>query len=225
MRYLLALVALFAGLGSFAAAQGQRDWTATVTRAPNGSYVLGNPKAKVKLVEYISYTCPHCAHFIAESASGLRGRLVRSGSTSVELRNAVRDKLDLTAALLARCSGPARFFGTTDAIMAAQNDWLERGGQYEAVNGARMATYPQPAQLRALADGSGLSALVRGRGMTDAAIEACLANEAEVAVVVKNTSASWAKIHGTPAFEVNGKTVDTTEWVELEKSLRAAGAR
>jgi hypothetical protein len=44
-------------------------------------------------------------------------------------------------------------------------------------------------------------------------------------VVVTNTSASWAKIHGTPAFEVNGKTVDTTEWVELEKSLRAAGAR
>ncbi len=52
-----------------------------------------------------------------------------------------------------------------------------------------------------------------------------LANEAEQAVVVKNTFAAWAKIHGTPAFELNGKTVDTTEWAVLEKSLRAAGAK
>jgi protein-disulfide isomerase len=224
MRYLLALVALIAGFGSVAVAAG-RDWTGVVTKSANGSFVIGNPNAKVKLVEYVSYTCPHCAHFIAESGSVLRGQMVRSGSTSVELRNAVRDRLDLTAALLARCTGPKGFFATTDAIFAAQDDWIERGSRFETVNGARIAAYPQPAQLKALADGSGLSDIMTKRGMTDAAIGACLANEAEQAVVVKNTSASWAKIHGTPAFELNGKTVDTTEWAVLEKSLRAAGAK
>ena len=225
MRYLLALVALVAGFGSLAMAQGKRDWTMAVSKAANGSYVVGNPNAKVKLVEYVSYTCPHCAHFIAESAPGLRGQMVRSGSTSVELRNAVRDRLDLTAALLARCAGPRGFFGATDAIFAKQEDWIERGSRFESVNAARIEAYPQAAQLRALADGSGLSDLMRGRGLTDAAIEACLANEAELAVVVRNTDAAWKKIDGTPAFEVNGKTVKTTEWAELEKSLRAAGAK
>jgi protein-disulfide isomerase len=225
IRYLLALVAIVAGFGSIAMAQGKRDWTATVTRSANGSYVIGNPNAKVKLIEYVSYTCPHCAHFIAESAPGLRGQLVRSGSTSVELHNAVRDRLDLTAALLARCAGPRGFFGATDAIFAKQADWVERGSRFESVNAARIEAYPQAAQLRALADGSGLSELMRGRGMTDAGIEACLANTAELAVVVKNTDAAWAKIHGTPAFEINGKTIDTTEWAVLEKSLRAAGAK
>ncbi len=105
MRYLLALVALVAGFGSIAMAAG-RDWTGVVTKSANGSFVIGNRNAKVKLVEYVGDTCPHCAHFIAESGSVLRGQMVRSGSTSVELRNAVRDWLDLTAAQLARCTGP-----------------------------------------------------------------------------------------------------------------------
>lgn len=223
LRMLLALIALL-GFGTVVLAQA-RDWRATVTKSANGSYVIGNPNAKVKLVEYVSYTCPHCGHFIAESAAGLRGQMVKSGSTSVELRNAVRDRLDLTAALLARCTGQRRFFETTDAMFAAQEDWVTRGSRFEATNAARLATRPQPAQLQALADGSGLSDIVRSRGMTDATIAACLANDAEMAVVVKNTDASWAKIHGTPAFEVNGKTVDTTEWAVLEKSLRAVGAK
>jgi protein-disulfide isomerase len=222
LRFLLALVAL--GFGSIVLAQG-RDWTTVVGKSANGSFVVGNPNAKVKLVEYVSYTCPHCAHFIAESGAVLRGKLVRSGSTSVELHNAVRDRLDLTAALLARCSGPKGFFATTDAIFAAQDDWVPRGSRFESINDARISSYPRPAQFRALADGSGLSDLMRKRGMTDAGIEACLNNEAELAVIVKNTDTAWAKIHGTPAFELNGKTVDTTEWAVLEKSLRAAGAK
>ena len=118
-----------------------------------------------------------------------------------------------------------QIFATTDAIFAAQEDWSARGSRFETVNSARISAYPRPAQFRALADGSGLSDLMRKRGMTDAGIEACLNNEAELAVIVKNTDAAWAKIHGTPAFELNGKTIDTTEWAVLEKSLRAAGAK
>lgn len=224
MRYLLPALLALVGFGSIATAQGH-DWSTTVSKAPNGSYVIGNPRAKVKLVEYISYTCPHCGHFLSESRDVLRGQMVRSGSTSVELRNAIRDKLDLTAALLARCTGPKGFFATTDAIFAVQEDWVTRGGRFESVNGARIAAYPQPAQLRAMADGSGLSDIMRGRGMNDAAIEACLNDPAELAVVVKNADGAWAKIKGTPAFELNGKTIETTEWAVLEKSLRAAGAK
>src|SRR3546814_19557489 len=88
---------------------------------------MGNPAAPVKLIEYLSYTCPHCAAFSAESAAVLRGRMVKSGKVSLELRNAVRDKLDLAAAALARCAGTQGFFAAYDALFARQRDWYPRG--------------------------------------------------------------------------------------------------
>src|SRR3546814_11296312 len=88
---------------------------------------MGNPAAPVKLIEYLSYTCPHCAAFSAESAAVLRGRMVKSGKVSLELRNAVRDKLDLAAAALARCAGTQGFFAASDALFARQPDWSPRG--------------------------------------------------------------------------------------------------
>jgi hypothetical protein len=49
--------------------------------------LLGNPRnAPVKLVEYISYTCPHCAHFEAESDAQLRIGFIATGKGSIEVR-------------------------------------------------------------------------------------------------------------------------------------------
>ena len=96
-RFLLPLLAAVA----LTAATAPRPWTAVATPVANGSYLIGNPKARVKLVEYVSYTCPHCAHFTHESDAAL-GAMVRSGSTSIELRNQVHDGFDLAAATLAR---------------------------------------------------------------------------------------------------------------------------
>ena len=49
-----------------AAAPVLRAWDRTVNLTADGFPVLGNPAARVKLVEFISYTCPHCADFNAE---------------------------------------------------------------------------------------------------------------------------------------------------------------
>ena len=235
MRFLLALLALLAGIGSIDATAAPRDWNSVVTRTASGSYVIGNPRAKVRLVEYLSYTCPHCAEFLAESAPVLRGQMVRSGSTSIELRTATRDPLDLAAALLARCAGPAGLVGATDAMFAQQDVWESRGMRFQSVNGSRLNMYPQPARLRALADGAGLTDLMRGRGMTDATIDACFANDAELLAIAATSDRSWAAIHampalpgqpnGTPSFEVNGKPYAHIGWAGLEKVLRAAGAQ
>src|SRR4051812_27451591 len=85
------------------------DWTSRVTVSPIGGHVMGNPAAPTKVVEYISYTCSHCAHFVNEGAPKLKEGWVKTGKATVEVRNAVRDRYDMTAALLARCGGPARF--------------------------------------------------------------------------------------------------------------------
>lgn len=221
IRLLLAL--LLAPLLS-GAAPAARDWTSSVARTAQGAYVIGNPGAKVKLVEYLSYTCSHCAHFAESSARVLKG-FVKSGSTRVEIRHAVRDKVDLAATVVAQCAGPAQFWATSEAIFAAQADWHDRGHRFEQVNARRMALYPEPAQLRAIADGSGLSEIGRAHGLTDAAITACFADEAALLRFAAMSGAAFARISGTPSFELNGQLVEKADWAALEAKLRAAGAK
>lgn len=220
MRFLLALLALLT-----VSAAAPRDWTQTVTVTPAGAYVLGNPQARVRLVEYASYTCPHCAHFSAELTAGLKA-MVRSGSTAWEFRHLVRDRLDLAAAILARCTGAKGFFGTTEAIFAAQDQWLARGTQFEQLNGSQLRLYSQRDQFRTLADGSGLTALVQARGLGPAATAACFDDDAAIARITAMTAAAPDSVTGTPAFFINGRIVPRTgDWAALQPALRAAGAR
>ena len=206
------------------AAGPARDWSASVTRTGAGAYVLGNPAARVKLVEYASYTCSHCAAFSGESAGVLKGQMIRSGSTSLELRHLIRDQVDLAAAVVARCTGPARFFRTSEAIFAAQPQWLPRAIDYQEANNARLATYPPLAQLRALADGTGLTQFGRAAGLSDAAMAACFADQGEVNRIVAMT-ADAKDVDATPTFFINGRISAAHDWATLAPALRAAGAR
>ncbi len=221
MRVLLALVTVVL----LTAATPKRDWNAVATKTPAGAYVIGNPAARVKLVEYASYTCSHCAAFSGASEPVLRRQMIASGSTSLELRHFIRDKLDLAAAVLARCTGPKGFAATSAAIFAAQPQWLQRGIEFQQANGARIGLYPTQAQLRANADGSALTALVKARGLSEAAIGACFADQAEIDRIVALTSNAPAEIDSTPSFYINGKLVPHADWAKLEPALRAAGAR
>ncbi|MCM8729684.1 thioredoxin domain-containing protein [Hephaestia sp. GCM10023244] len=223
MTRLLALIGFALLAGAAAPAPQARDWTRTVTQTASGSFVMGNPGARVKVIEYLSYTCPHCAAFTHESAPVLRGQMIKSGKVSLELRNAVREKLDLAAAALARCAGKQDFFGATDALLASQHDWYPRGAQFIETNGRRLGLYPESAQLRAYADGAGLTALMKARGLRDAAIDGCF-SPAALAPVLGMTSEAWGKISGTPTFFVNGKIVPNAHWHELQPVLTAAGA-
>ncbi len=36
------------------------NWLTTVNRTEAGGYRMGNPEAKVAVIEFVSYTCPHC---------------------------------------------------------------------------------------------------------------------------------------------------------------------
>lgn len=206
-------------------AAAARDWSTHVVQAPSGAFLIGNPAAKVKLVEYLSYTCGHCAHFVAESKVPLKDGYVRRGAVQVEVRHAVRDPLDMAAALLARCSGPRGFSGATDAIFAAQPDWYRKGAQWWQANGATLQSQPELVQLKDAADASGLSALMRGRGMTQAAINQCFATPTDLNRLSTMTDAAWKAIKGTPTFVINGKTGGGGHWETLEPELRAAGAR
>ncbi len=215
MRILLGLLALLT-LG----AAGPVDWTKTVTRTPAGSYVVGNPAAKVRLIEFMSYTCPHCAHFAAEGTPPLMHDYVKRGTVAFEVRNAVRDPLDLAAAIAARCGAPGRFPGNHEAIFAAQASLFEGANKFDPA-----PTSKDPiAGMKAMSRTSGLTALMAKRGVSPAALDACFASKAAQAPVITMTNDAWStrKIPGTPAFFLNGKAVETNEWAGLEPLLRAA---
>src|SRR5690554_2780554 len=109
------------------APEGQ-NWSTTVTQTEEGGYVMGNPDAPIKLVEYMSITCSHCATFGEEAFNSIRDDYVESGRVSFEIRNFVRDPLDLTAAMLSRCGGEGPFFALTKQALNNQRSEERRVG-------------------------------------------------------------------------------------------------
>ena len=122
--FLTLLTALILAVPAYAKpapkAPARTDWTRVVAATPAGGFVLGNPKAKVKLVEFGSLTCPHCRAFDEEGVPTLLGKYVKSGQVSWEFRNYVRDAADVTAALIARCNGARGFFPLMRALYKDQ---------------------------------------------------------------------------------------------------------
>lgn len=197
------------------------NWMNKVAVTPIGGHLNGNPAAKTKLVEYVSYTCPHCAHFVSEASSPLRDNYVRSGQVSVEVRNAVRDRYDLSAALIARCGGPSRFSGNHEALFANQSAWME---QLEAYDRGAAKPSEQIATLKDIGQNTGLYALMNKRGYTNAQLDACVANPQAMKQILAMTDEAWnkVKINGTPGFTVNGKRVEGSDWNAVKAALPPA---
>ena len=207
------------------AAPNNGDWSSVVSQTPEGGYVIGNPNAKVKLIEFGSMTCHFCADFEEQGGKPLVDNYVKKGLVSWEFRNFVRDPYDLTASLIARCGGTASFFGLTRAFYASQKEWMAKiqtadPAQLEALQGQG----PQ-AQFKALADIAGFPAFAAMRGVPKSKTEACLADPAAASQLVQMNSdaVSTFNIQGTPGFVINGETVtDASTWKLLEPKLKAA---
>lgn len=202
------------------------DWTQTVSQTPEGGFVMGNPNAPVKLVEYASMTCSHCAEFSEAGAQPLIDKYVKTGQVSYEIRNFVRDPADLAAALLARCGGPGPYFKLTDQMFAAQEQWIGRlQDMSPAEQQALQAAQPQQV-VGAMADKAGLVQFVRVRGIPAERAQQCLANEAELNRLVQMTQKAtqdYPRMPGTPTFVINGEMVEAAgTWEALEPKIREA---
>src|SRR5439155_3891147 len=131
MRLAGAVVAL-AALALFGSAPGGAriapavNWTRTVVATPEGGFRMGNPNAKVKLVEYGSLACPHCRHFEQTGYKPLVQTYVRTGRVSYEFRNLLLNAPDLAVSLLAHCAGPAKFFPMSEVVYATQPQWFQK---------------------------------------------------------------------------------------------------
>ncbi|KQR80447.1 thioredoxin domain-containing protein [Sphingomonas sp. Leaf343] len=208
-----------------AAAVPARDWATNVTAGADGAWTIGNPAARVKLTEYVSYTCPHCGHFTTESTPVLKNQMVRSGSTSLTIRHLVRDALDLAAVTIARCGGPAGFPARHAAIFAGQDTWMATGETFLRANGEALDKLDKPTAFRRIADGAGLTAIGKANGLTERQVAACFATQAALDSVAKLNASVPAEVQGTPTFYVDGTLVPNVDWAKLEPVLRARGAK
>ena len=221
MKRLLAIALTTLGL----AAAPAPNWSATISMAPNGAMVQGNPKAKVRFVEYLSYTCAHCAVFVGEASVPLKRDYVGKGLVAVEMRNAIRDRYDYAAALLARCGSPSRFFGNSELLMAKQSEWLARAPDFDKANGPTMAKISVNDSLKLIVRGLGLDKLMATRGLSQVQINACITDKVMQKRIVDMTNEAWniRKISGTPTFLINGSALEGAgHWAVVEPALKAA---
>ncbi len=199
-------------------------WSQTVTTSPIGAFVVGNPAAKVKLVEYFSYTCHICADFAKAGTLPLKTGYVDRGLVLFEYRNLVRDSVDMTAALLARCGGPKAFAGNHQAIFAAFPTFIAKVQKATEAQKKRWFEGTTSERARKIAADTGLTALMRARGYTQAQIDAALDSEVAQAELtgMTNIGLNADRVGGTPTFFLNGRNAEVTAWPALKSKLDLA---
>ena len=218
-----------AGSVAAAPAPAGQDWTRTVSQTKEGGFVMGNPAASLKLVEYGSRTCPTCGAFGQTAMRPLEENYVKSGKVSYEFRDfLVHGPPDFAASLLGRCAGAAVFFPILEQMFLDQPKFLDqqmKAAQDQAFL-ARTAN-ATPAQIaNGWADYMGYVDFVKQRGVTEAQARACLNDEKAIAALTKMTQDASAsgEVTGTPTFFLNGEKLDAVAWPQVEAALKSAGA-
>jgi len=202
------------------------DWSRTVVRTPEGGVRMGNPDARVKLIEYGARTCPTCAAFAVEGEPKLVAGYVANGRVSYEYRDyPVHGALDLGPILLGDCVPLPRFFPVLQAMMAQQKTLVGRAAQIPDAKGKELEKATPNAVAAYLAQFYGYTDLVVKAGLPRARAAACLADAAAVDTIVKraNIGQTTYKISGTPSFILDGKVMPGVfAWDTLEPALKTA---
>jgi protein-disulfide isomerase len=216
----IALAAALLAAAPLAMAATAHNWLAT-TAVTAGGHRMGNPNAPTKLIEFVSYTCPHCGHFFKEADGPIKIALVQPGKASVEIRHIIRDPVDYTAVVLAECGDPKKFFGNHDMFFSQQEKWVGRIEGASKSQQQRWYTGTVPQRMRAIAQDAGFYDMMETRGYSRAAVDRCINDGKRVESLLKESQGNVDKydVHSTPSFVVNGKTLDIHSWDELQKVL------
>jgi protein-disulfide isomerase len=199
MRTLLTLVfALAIGLG---AARAQE----TEAPAPEAPVVaemaMGAEDAPVTVIEYASFTCPHCGAFHQSVFPEIKANYIDTGKVRLIYREVYFDRFGLWAGMTARCGGPERYFGIVSLLYEKQAEWIGDG---------------DPATISA-----NLRTIAKTAGLTDGQIDACMNDaamaEALVADFQKNMEAD--QVEGTPTFIIDGEKYSNMPYDEFAQVL------
>jgi len=211
-----------------AAAPKGKAWVDTVRKTPEGGFVMGNPNAPLKLIEYGSRLCPFCGEFDRTGLPKLKASYIATGKVSYEFRDyPIHGAPDLAPILLGHCTDdPATFFPILDQMMHAQDVILPR--EEAAIGQVRALGNATPQQVAvAYAEGLGLIDFMKQRGLPEAKARACLNNKAMIDQIAQRTKDANDKyqVQSTPTFILNGTSLSNVNtWQDLETVLKQRGA-
>ncbi len=175
--FLLGSLGALAALGLGDRAQAQRQFLDPLP----GDHVLGKPDAPNVLIDYASFTCPHCATFNAAVMPVLKRDWIDTGKLKLVHRHFPSDAIATRASLLAECAGPDKFFAAVDTIFRTQVQWM---------------TAPDPA--------AELMTVLAGLGVGEAEAQACLSNDRLLDKVIADVQSGQALgVNSTPTLFIN----------------------
>ena len=164
---------------------------------------LGADDAKVTVVEYASFTCPHCATFHKTTFKQLKADYIDTGKIKFIYRDVYFDRPGLWAAMVARCEGSTRFFGISDMLYTQQRDWLESGDPVGISNALRK--------------------IGKVAGLSEDQVEACLSDQAKAETLYTWFQANMEEddVSSTPTLIVNGTQHGNMGYSELKDIIDA----
>ncbi|NDV02860.1 DsbA family protein [Pseudoroseicyclus tamaricis] len=172
---------------------------------------LGEADAPVTMIEYGSFTCPHCAAFHADQYQQLKRDYIDTGKVRFIFREVYFDRFGLWASMVARCGGEMRFFGIHDMIYETQTDWIAGGRDPAAI----------AENLRKIGIQAGLDA---------EEVDACLSDGtmAETLVAWFQENAEADEVQATPTLMIQGEKYSNMAYGDLaaviDEQLEEAGA-
>jgi protein-disulfide isomerase len=204
-RAMIALAA--AATAAMTPALAQETTTAETAAAGPGDFSVGSPDAKVKMVEYASFTCPHCATFHATVYPQLKKDYIDTGKVHFTLREVYFDRYGLWAALIARCGGEMKYFGIHDMLFDKQAEWAASEDPMQVVEN--------------------LKTIGRAAGLEDAAMDACLNDGPNAEALIKQFQTNFEAdgVEGTPTLFINGAKHSNMTFEDLKAILDAELAK
>lgn len=166
--------------------------------------IAGNPEATVEVIEYASFTCPHCARFHEGAYKQLKADYIDTGKIKFVYREVYFDRFGLWASMIARCAGPDKYFGIADLVYASQSEWTQAGEPAAIVN-----------ELRKIG---------RVAGLDKDTIEACLqdGDKAKTLIAWYQENAERDGIRSTPTFVINGTSYSNMPYADMQQLIEEA---
>ena len=161
---------------------------------------LGAEDAPITVMEYASFTCPHCANFHGDQYLKMKAEYIDTGKVRFIYRDVYFDRVGLWAAMLARCE-PERFFGVSDLLYSRQKEWLASNDAVEIAANLR--------KIGAIA------------GLPEDKIKACMEDAEKARALVEwfEANAAADQIEGTPTLIIDGEKHSNMSYADLKEIL------
>jgi protein-disulfide isomerase len=175
-----------------------------VPEVKEGDKVLGEASAPVTVVEYFSLGCIHCKNFHETILPKLKTEYIDTGKVRLVYRDFPLDGISFGAALVTRCVNDLAYFAMVDTLFKQQEIWHVQNGMEQVAN------------------------VVKGAGMDQAAVDACVNNQAnkDKIVAIQKEATDTLKVNSTPTFFINDRVLSgVSEYEAFRATIDGALAR